>query len=336
MAAQGRAPDGRVRYGKTNTKTTVTTPKPNLFLVGAMKSATTYLSDLLREHPAIFMSSPKEPCHFVDGRVLRKAWPHMWGLGYWRSVDQYLGLFARAGDAKVIGEASTTYSQAPMFSGVPQRILELSPEARFIYVMRDPVERTISHYWHRVRYWGERRWLDTAIRVDPQYVDTSHYAMQLAVYLRHASRERIYVVTYEALLADSGRQLQDIYAWLGVDPAFRPRSLDIPTNVMPTVVEQVRGGGVLDRFRRSRLYGTFDQHVPRAIRRLGSQLAVRRVIPSEVPVKAIKDYLRSVQREQVSELCRLLNRTFPEWRTFHDTENSVGAITAQWAEQSFR
>jgi hypothetical protein len=304
----------------------VTTPKPNIFLVGAMKSATTYLSDLLREHPAIFMCSPKEPCHFVDGRVLRKAWPHMWGLGYWRSVEQYLELFAGAGDATVIGEASTTYSQAPMFSGVPERILDFSPEARFIYVMRDPVERTISHYWHRVRFWGERRSLDAAIRVDPQYVDTSHYAMQLRVYLRHAPRQRIYVVTYEALLADSARQVRDIYAWLGLDPAFRPTSLDIPTNVMPIVIEQVRGGGVLDHFRRSRSYAKFNRYVPRTIRRLGSRLAVRRVTPAEVPVKAVKAYLRSIQRQQVSELSSLLNRTFPEWRTFHGTDNSSGSL----------
>jgi hypothetical protein len=304
----------------------VSISKPNLFLVGAMKSATTYVSDLLREHPAVFMSSPKEPCHFVDGSVLRKAWPHMWGLGYWRSVDRYLELFAGAGDAQLIGEASTTYSQAPMFSGVPERILEFSPEARFIYVMRDPVERTISHYWHRVRFWGERRSLDTAVRIDPQYVDTSHYAMQLGMYLRHAPRERIYVVTYEALLADPARQVRDIYTWLGVDPAYRPSSLNIPTNVMPAVVEQVRGGGVLDHFRRGRLYAKFDRYVPRVIRRLGSQLAVRRVTPAEVPVNAVKDYLRSVQRHQVNELCSLLNRTFPEWRTFHGTDNSLGAL----------
>src|SRR5215469_15301084 len=217
----------------------VTRPRPNLFLIGAMKSATTYLSDLLREHPAVFMSSPKEPCYFVEQKVLRKVWPYMWEMGYWRSVDRYLELFAEAGDAQIIAEASTTYSKAPMFSDVPRRILEFSPEARFIYVMRDPIERAISHYWHRVRFWGEHRPIAAAVRSDPQYVEVSDYAMQLAQYLRHVGRERIYALTYEDLLADSIGQVRRIYSWLRVDASFCPTSLNVATNVMPEVFNQV-------------------------------------------------------------------------------------------------
>src|SRR5579872_3450358 len=147
-----------------------------------MKSGTTYLSDLLGAHPAIFMSTPKEPCHFVDGRMLRRVWPYMWKRGYWRSTDRYLDLFAGAAAKPVVGEASTIYSYAPLISGVPQRILAFNPQARFLYIMRDPVDRSIRHYWHRVRFWGERR----------------------------------------ALLADTVNQLSRVYTWLNVDPAFRP------------------------------------------------------------------------------------------------------------------
>src|SRR5271168_2107075 len=120
-----------------------------------MKCATTYLGELLGAHPEVFMSSPKEPCHFVDPQVLRGVWPEMWRNGYWASDARYLALFARAGSAAVIGEASVFYSQEPLFAGVPERIVAFNQDARFIYIMRDPVERTISHYWHRVRWWGE-------------------------------------------------------------------------------------------------------------------------------------------------------------------------------------
>jgi hypothetical protein len=290
-----------------------------------MKSATTYLSDLLREHPAVFMSSQKEPCYFVEQRVLRKVWPYMWGKGYWRSIDRYLELFADAGDAQVIGEASTPYSQAPKFRGVPQRILEFNPDARFIYVMRDPVERTISHYWHRVRFWGEHRSIARAVRSDPHYVDVSYYAMQLGEYLRHVSRERIYVLTYEELLADPGAQVRRLYCWLGVDPTFRPKALDVPTNVMPEVFEQVRGNGMLERFRQSEFWTKALPYVPQLIRKMGVGLAVRQVRPAEVPVGALKDYLRSVQRPQTEELRRLLNRAFPEWTSLHGTERTIAS-----------
>lgn len=281
-----------------------------------MKSATTYLCSLLGEHPAIFMSAPKEPCYFVDQRVLRKVWPYMWEKGYWRSVDRYLELFAGAGAAEVIGEASTTYSKAPMFARVPERIMEFSPSARFIYVMRDPIERAISHYWHRVRFWGEPRSLESAIRSDPQYVDVSHYAMQLEQYLRSVSRERIYVLTYEALLADPRTELSRIYAWLGVGPCFQPTTLDFPANVMPPMFVQVRDP-TLERLRRTPLYTKVAPHVPRAVRQFGSRLAEHQVRPAEVRVQEVKDYLRSIQKPQTAALCTLLNRAFPEWRSLH-------------------
>lgn len=295
----------------------MSTPRPNLFLVGAMKSATTYLSELIRQHPAVFMSSPKEPCHFVDQQPLRNAWPYMWGQGYWRSVDRYLELFADAGDSPVIAEASTTYSKAPMFSGVPERILDFNPDARFMYLMRDPLERTISHYWHRVRFWGERRSIMAAIRSDPHYVDTSHYTMQLGLYLRHIGRERIYILTYEELLADLTGQLRGIYSWLGVDPTFQPDNLETPVNSMPREIDQVRGRGILESLRQTPSYAKVHPYVPRLMRKLGTHLAVRRVRPAEVSVSALKDYLRTIQLPQVAELSTLLKRKFPEWQSLN-------------------
>jgi hypothetical protein len=175
-----------------------------------MKSGTSYLSALLGAHPAIFMSSPKEPCYFVEQKVLRRVWPGQWQQGYWRSVDGYMSLFADAGGAAVIAEASTFYSQEPLFWGVAERILSFNPSARFVYIMRDPIERTISHYWHRVRWWGERREMLSAIRSDPHYRHVSHYARQLKAFLRYVERERMYILTHEALLADPAGQLSGL------------------------------------------------------------------------------------------------------------------------------
>lgn len=290
-------------------------PRPNLFVIGSMKSGTTSLSALLGDHPAIFMSAPKEPSRFVDGSVLRKVWPYMWKRGFWQSADRYLSLFAAAGEAPVIAEASTLYSHAPLFKGVPERILAFNPEARFIYIMRDPVERSISHYWHRVRWWGERRRILTAIHTEPVYMEVSHYARQLREYLRHVGRERIYVLTHEALIADPVNQLSRLYAWLKVDPTFRPARIGVPSNRRPEVVYRVRGWGLLEKLRRGALYGRVAPYVPAPARKLGYHLALRSVRPGDVPVGAVQDYLRSHQRGQTEELSALLNRDFPEWTT---------------------
>lgn len=292
-------------------------PRPNLFLIGAMKSGTSYLSELLGAHPAIFMSSEKEPTYFVDPKILRRGWRRMWARGYWRSEDRYLNLFATAGDAAIIGEASTCYSKLPMYTRVAERILNFSPQARFIYVMRDPVERTISHYWHFVRSSKERRPMLSAIKANPEYIDVSYYAQQLREYLRHVGLERIFVVTFEELAANPAEQMSRMYAWLGVDSLFRLP--DIPArHVTPEVVDQARGGlTFLHRLRGSPSYGKVALYIPRSARKLGTRLAIRRVRRAEISVLEARAYLRPLQLRQTEELVDILGRAFPEWKTLY-------------------
>jgi hypothetical protein len=298
----------------------VSAPKPNLFLIGAMKSGTTYLSGLLAAHPAIFMSTPKEPSFFVDPQDLLRVWPTAGKEGYLRSAESYLGLFAAAGNAAIVGEASTSYSQLPLFPGVPERILGFNPQARFIYLMRDPVERTISHYWQRVRWRVERRPLTSAIQGEPHYCEVSQYARQLKAYLRHIERARIYILTCEALLADPARQLSELYAWLGVDPSFRPAELGVPSNVLPEAVDQARGLGLLDRLSHSALYRYFKPCIPHSLRQVGKRLACRRVRPAGIDTSEVEAFLRPRQQVETEELSRLLGRGFPEWTTLYSHE----------------
>lgn len=292
-------------------------PKPNVFVIGAMKSGTTYFSQLLAAHPSIFVSDPKEPCFFCDPQILHEAYPEAWQRGFWRSLDIYLSLFANAGDAQVIAEASTTYSMAPHFSGVPERILRLSPQARFIYIMRDPIERTISHYWHRANYWSERRPMLQAIRSDRLYKDVSYYAMQLQTYLRHVGADRIYVLTFEALTADPIGEIQKTYRWLGVDPSVRPPKLDEPVNATPEAIRIARGFGLLRELANSAFYLKYVPWVPFVMRRFGSKLAFRHIARRDVPTVEVEAYLRPIQLRQTEELAALLRRDFPEWTTLY-------------------
>ena len=282
-----------------------------------MKSGTTFLSRLLASHPAVFMCPVKEPCYFVDQRTLRRVWCARWRDGHWKSLERYLSLFGQAGEAAYVAEASTFYSQVPLFEGVAERILALSPEARFIYIMRDPIERTISHYWHVVRWWGERRDILTAIRLEPRYQDVSHYARQLKEYLRHVDARRIYTFTLESLAAQPREQFRALCSWLGIDSSFDPTKAAGDLNETPAVLEQRRGLGLLHRLRDSPTYSRVSLLVPRALRGLGHRLAERSMRPSDVPVSDVARYLRSRQQEQTEELSELLGRDFPEWKTLY-------------------
>jgi hypothetical protein len=288
-------------------------PKPNLFIIGAMKCGTTSLHAYLSEHPGIFMCEPKEPSYFLERDQLRVWYPSMEEAGYWRSEDHYLQLFADAGDRPVIGESSTSYTKLPQIPGVVDRLYRFNPEARFIYVMRDPVERTISHYWHMVRNRDERRDMLTAIREEPHFRDVSHYAMQLVPYIERWGRERILTFTTEALSEDPRRVVRTVFQWLGVDGDFVPRGLGTPEHVTPEILLQASGWNAMHRLRQSSLYRALRPAIPQGLRRLGTQLTRRRVKRREVEVDAVREFLRPIQAEQTRQLSELLGRPFPEW-----------------------
>lgn len=291
-------------------------PRPNLFIIGAMKCGTTSLHAYLDTHPAIFMCSPKEPNHFVDRAEMHALFPTLAGRGYWRT-EEYLALFRAAGDAVIVGESSTNYSKLPHAAGVAQRIAAFNPDARFIYLMRDPLRRTISHYWHLVRGQLESRDMLTALREEPQYINVSHYAMQLRPYLELFGPGRVMTLVTEELEADPLVTLQDVFGWLGVAPGFVPPNLDRREGVTPGRFEAASTVPLLRRFRHSMLWGALAPAVPPALKS-----AARRYLywrrPVEIPAappREVVDYLRPILIAQTDELCRLLGRTFPLWTT---------------------
>src|SRR3954469_19217742 len=112
---------------------------PNLFIVGAAKAGTTSLWTALGELPEVFMSPLKEP-HFFSGVTPRREW-----ASHFPTVTteaEYHQLFKGAGDARYLGDASTSYLWAG--SRAAEAIRRHNPEARIIAMLRDPVDRAYS------------------------------------------------------------------------------------------------------------------------------------------------------------------------------------------------
>jgi hypothetical protein len=288
--------------------------KPNLFIIGSMKSGTSYLYNLLASHPAIFMCRPKEPSYFVEPNQLRTLWPWAWKLGYWKSQECYLQLFQSAGTATILGEASVYYTHLPLMSGVAERIHRFNPDARLIYVMRDPLERTISHYWHRVRHHHEHRSLLSAIRNDSQYRDVSNYAVQLAPYLDRFKQDQIKLLTFEELTGNTDDTIQSIFRWLKLDGSIASVTTQ-PENVTPEII---RRSTVLHRLRHeNRLLCAAIDRIPSSVRRFGARMVTRQVDRRNIDISEVVRYLRPMQQRQTEALTKLIGREFSEWVTLN-------------------
>lgn len=211
---------------------------PNLLIIGAMKCATVSLHHYLGLHPQIAMPPLVELDYFVAER------------NWQRGLDWYQSNFPV--QAEVVGERSTAYAKYPSFKGVPERIHRLIPQARFIYCVRDPVDRIVSHYVHWVSRGYEKRGFIQAIcdgfPKNP-YIYYSMYSMQVDRYLEFFPPSQILLIGLDQMKRDRRAALRMIFEFLGVDPDFSHPDFD---RVLHQSSEKRRSTWVRTRFGRMR------------------------------------------------------------------------------------
>ncbi len=181
------------------------TRKPDFMIIGAMKCATSTLHDQLAVQQGIVMSMPKEPNFFSDEDIWAR------GMGW------YWSLFARAESGDLCGESSTHYSKLPRHRDVVARIQEHVPDAKFVYVMRNPLDRLVSHYMHE---WTQRVLtvpLSRAITEHPALVQFGQYAMQLEPYFEAFGKDRVLPVFFDRLKAHPQAELERVCRFIGYD-----------------------------------------------------------------------------------------------------------------------
>ena len=208
-------------------------PLPDFLLIGATKCGTTSLERWLRAHPAVWMPEQKEVRYFTTQHNLH------------RGREWYAAQFAPAPRDALIGEASNAYTRYPVYDGVPERMAALLPDAKLLYLIRDPMKRIESHYRHRLVTGIEWRRPDDAITADPRYVAASLYGQQIEQYLRFFDRSQLLVVKSEDLFADAARALRKIAGFLGVDPDAGPefiaRNVTAARRVAPWPLRRLGG-----------------------------------------------------------------------------------------------
>jgi hypothetical protein len=262
---------------------------PTFLVIGAMKAGTTSLWQYLRAHPQVFMPEPKELYFFSDSER------------YARGGDWYRAHFAAAGDAVAVGEACTNYAKYPRNPGVAARVAETLPDARLVYLVREPLARIRSHYLHAVDRYGERRPLAVAVREDSTYLDFTRYSMQLAQYLEHFDATQLLVVCTESLRAEPDATIARALEFIGADPSLGPTA---------TPVELNRGRdkwvdtAISARLRRVPGYQLARRFTPRSLRRVGSGLT-KVPLTSTVDVTMPDDLVRWIADELADDIARL-------------------------------
>jgi hypothetical protein len=275
---------------------------PNLIVIGGLKCGTTSLHHYLNLHPQVAMSRPKELNFFVAELN--------WELG----PDWYASHFDREAPAR--GETSPHYTNLPRFHGVAERMHDvLGAQARIVYMVRDPLERMLSHYLHNVSGGYETRPIADALGdPDSAYVARSRYAMQLQPFLEAFDRSHVLVVANEDLAAMREETMRDVFAFCGVDDHFT--SEQFAREWETGSGKQDGGFRLMDRAVRLPGLRAFDRNFDRLPESL--RWMVERVVHSPETGAAPKPRLDPELRarlvdmvaEDVADLERLTGRTF--------------------------
>jgi hypothetical protein len=211
-------------YGRTTARAR---PLPDFLIIGAQKAGTTALYAYLRQHPGITGPSWKEVSYFDRHYARGEAW--------------YRGNFPNFARTrgKVVGEASPSYVFHPLG---PERVRALVPEARLVVLVRNPVDRALSHHNHEVALGREPLPFEEALEAederlrgeeerliaDPRYFSRewwSHtykargrYAEQLERWLAVFPREQLLIVPSEDLGAEPAETYARAVEFLGAPP----------------------------------------------------------------------------------------------------------------------
>jgi hypothetical protein len=201
--------------------TIATAMQRHFFVIGAQRSGTTFLRNVLEGHPEIAMAEPvrPEPKHFLAPESAQTT------------PEEYRQKWHRGRTEPVLGEKSTSYLDHPEAAG---RILTVFPESRFIVCLRNPVDRALSHYRFSVEHGSEslsaelaltaeaenRPWDESRTSVSPYwYIRRGDYASQLRPWMERVPR--VHVVIFERMI-EGGDELRRVFDHLGVDPDYEP------------------------------------------------------------------------------------------------------------------
>jgi len=196
---------------------------PDLFIVGAPKAGTTSLHEYLKKIPGIFMSEVKEPCYFCKIVIPKDHY-----VTPIRDKKKYLALFQKSKNEEKVGESSVWYLSDPEASTL---IHQQVPHAKIIILLRDPVERALSHY---LMLEGRNLFKSSSFHEQVQKeisqgldyktphirLDAGFYYNDIKRFLETFGKKQVMIIIFEEFVVNTKEILKNILEFLDVSASL--------------------------------------------------------------------------------------------------------------------
>ena len=193
---------------------------PNFLCIGAPKSGTTSLYDVLKQHKDVFLPTFKEP-HFFDSN---KSWN--------KGVEWYQSSYYAKASHQCVGDFTPTYLSNNLAPGRIRKVL--GNQVKFVVILRNPIDRAYSHYLHTKRDQHENLSFIEALEEEEQrlnkyrkendhigmirfaYQEQGMYAKQLDRYFKLFDRGQFYITTFDDFVSKQEHVIKEVCAFLGL------------------------------------------------------------------------------------------------------------------------
>lgn len=280
---------------------------PDFIGIGAQKSATTWLYDLLNLHSSVSLSSTKE-IHFFSQYYEN-------GFQWYQNHFQ----FDFPNDGTLLsGEFSTSYL---CDLDAPGRISATYPDIKLILMLRNPVERLISNHKHEIRignFNGPDFSVEAGIKNNPSYIQQGLYATHLKKWYQHFNKEQIHIVFFDDVKSNPQSVEQELYKFLAIEDKNNHPLLDKSNS------SYVYRYGLLEQTRKSVISILKKMHLDniyrKFVKRTGLQSIYRDInrASSNTVVPPIKTetitHLNEIFNSEICELEILTSKDLSNWK----------------------
>lgn len=298
-----------------------TTRFPDFVVIGAQKGGSTYLLECLRDHPEIFM--PPEEISFCETGSMTAE-----------QRTAFARHFARASTEQCVGVKRPNLLGN---HGSAKWLAEFLPEAKLVAILRDPIERAISGYFHYMATGllpvvpcdeGLIMILDQ--QIDPnefprawEVLEFGLYARQLDLFDKYFSTGQSLVVLIDDVKKDAESVLSRLYEFVGVDPNFRPRTIARRPMQSPYSLRRLKIRKWLYEPTRNRPHGARSftakrspwAYSQRAFVRLLDNYVLRRLFPAKPPKLSshVRQRLVDYYCDDVAALSQRMEVSLEHW-----------------------
>ena len=189
---------------------------PHFVIIGAVKGATTWIHNQLRDNPAVYLPAPE---------------PHFFSQEYDCGLDHYRRFFDGAAPGQLLGEKSADYLAHPLAAA---RMASILPQARLVIQLRNPVDRAYSDYKMLFRRGtvtqGPEAYLDGRPNDQPRFLEDGLYARHIRRWLDHFSADQIKIILFEDVKATPEQTVATVSAHIGAPCHYSERVGASPRN----------------------------------------------------------------------------------------------------------